>query len=432
QLKQLTDKLIDIHSQHQSLLVAKSDFRINVLDSYADTDDELKSFRELYHQYMATHAKLSQLTDRYNKAIREKDYLQFQFDQLEEADLNAGELSELESEEALLNHAEEIRNNLMQSVRALRDADQNCLNTLADVRNLIDNIKPHFSPASDYVNRLESLIIEIKDLAGSFEADAADVHYNPARLEQVRERLNKLNDLLLKHQKEDVEELIKLRDDISKKLLDMDTDNSRINELKAESEKLYTALKTKGDALRKKRQAAIPGLEKKLNKMLAYLGMPDAVFVVDMEKRETPVSNGFDKVDFLFSANRDISPQSIGKVASGGEMSRLMLCLKSIIAQKLRMPSIIFDEIDTGVSGEIAGKMGKMMQNLADNAQVISITHLAQVAALGNIQLHVVKNKSGIQIQKLSDEQRLMEIARMSSGEDVSDAAIEHARILLK
>ncbi|MFO7880693.1 MAG: DNA repair protein RecN [Bacteroidota bacterium] len=431
-LKKLTDKLIDIHSQHQSLLVGTSDFRLSVLDSFADTATERRAYHKVYSDYAGCIAELNALSENYSQAVREKDYLQFQFDQLENAVLIPNELSELEQEEALLNHAEEIQSNLMQSVHLLRDDQNNCIDALSHVNAMLENIKAHFGKADEYAGRIESVSIELKDLADSFEQDASSIEFNPARLEELRQRINLLNDLLLKHQKNSVDELIHLRENIGEKLLAFDTDSSRIEELQNESEKLFAELKKRGEILSAKRKSAIPGLEKKLKSMLAYLGMPDAGFHVRFTEREKPGESGLDKADFLFSANRDMPEQPIEKVASGGEMSRLMLCLKTILARKLHMPTIIFDEIDTGVSGEIAGKMGKMMLQLGDTAQVISITHLAQVAALGKRQLYVSKNKSRTSIHILSEEERLKEIARMSSGENVSEAAIAHARNLLQ
>ncbi|MGC9332268.1 MAG: DNA repair protein RecN [Bacteroidales bacterium] len=431
-LKQLTSHIIDIHSQHQALLVTRADFRLEVLDSYASTQRELKSYRDVYDKYTVTTSELNVLTEKYQEAVREKDYLQFQYEQMKNACLQPGELKALESEESALDHAREIRSAFRDSLNAVRDNEQNCLDTLKHVRNTLDSIKAHYAPAAEYTNRIDSVIIELNDLTASFETDADEIQYDPKRLEEVKERLNLLNDLMLKHQKANEEELINYKDEISKRLLEMDTDSSRIDALKTEAEALYKEVMSKGKKLREKRRETVRGLEDKLIDMLSYLGMPDAVFKVKMEQREAPAGNGLDKIEFLFSANKDINPRPIAKVASGGEMSRLMLCLKSLIAQKLRMSSIIFDEIDTGVSGNIAGKMGKMMLQLAENAQVINITHLAQVAALGKVQFHVEKTRQGITIRKLTGDERLMEIARMSSGENVTDAAIEHARKLLQ
>jgi DNA repair protein RecN (Recombination protein N) len=431
-LKQLTGRVIDIHSQHQSLLITRAGFRLEVLDSFAGTHKELNAYNQVFDKYTATTSELKTLTEKYKEAVREKDYLQFQFDQMEKAGLEPGELETLETEESALDHAEDIQAAFRESLNAIRDDEQNCLDMLKCVRNALDNIKVHYDPASAYINRIDSVIIELNDLAGSFEVDADEIQYDPNRLAQVKERLNLLNDLLLKHQKTSLKELIQYRDEISEKLLAMDTDSSRMDDLRTNAEELYKEVISKGVKLRKKRRDAVKGFENKLTGMLSYLGMPEAVFKVRMEERETPAANGLDMVDFLFTANKDISPHPIAKVASGGEMSRLMLCLKTIIAEKLSMSSIIFDEIDSGVSGNIAGKMGNMMLQLANKAQVINITHLAQVAALGSVQFHVEKNKQGITIKKLTGEQRLMEIARMSSGENLTDAAVEHARNLLQ
>ncbi|MFW5805444.1 MAG: DNA repair protein RecN [Bacteroidales bacterium] len=431
-LKQLTGRVIDIHSQHQSLLITRAGFRLEVLDSFAGTHKELNAYNQVFDKYTATTSELKTLTEKYKEAVREKDYLQFQFDQMEKAGLEPGELETLETEESALDHAEDIQAAFRESLNAMRDDEQNCLDMLKCVRNALDNIKVHYDPASAYTNRIDSVIIELNDLAESFEVDADEIQYDPNRLAQVKERLNLLNDLLLKHQKTSLKELIQYRDEISEKLLAMDTDSSRMDDLRTNAEELYKEVISKGVKLRKKRRDAVKGFENKLTGMLSYLGMHEAVFKVRMEERETPAANGLDMVDFLFTANKDISPHPIAKVASGGEMSRLMLCLKTIIAEKLSMSSIIFDEIDSGVSGNIAGKMGNMMLQLANKAQVINITHLAQVAALGSVQFHVEKNKQGITIKKLTGEQRLMEIARMSSGENLSDAAVEHARNLLQ
>lgn len=431
-LKSLTENLIDIHSQHQSLLLKKSDFRINVIDSFADSADQLSQYQKVFTEYQKTNSELEKLKQNLSEQIKEKDYLEFQLDELEEAQLKGDELIELQEEESLLNHAEEIQNVLNKSSDIIKISDTNILDVISSIQSDFDSLLPQFKKSEEYSKRLESVRIELKDLADSFENDASSINNNPARLTEVRERIDIINQLLVKHQKNDEKELLEYKQQTEERLLQLNTDRSRVEELEEKEKQLFNDLENKADALSKKRRKSIPELEKKILEMLKYLGMPEGRFNVEIDKAKQPTISGFDNIEFLFSANKKIKPELLQRVASGGEISRLMLCLKSIVAIKQKLPTIIFDEIDTGVSGEIAGKMGNMMANLAEKSQIISITHLAQVAAKGKTQFHVVKENSRTRIKELKTEERIAEIAKMSSGEDVGEAAIEHAKNLLK
>lgn len=434
QLQELSDYLIDIHSQHQTLLLGQQSFQRNILDAVSGLNSDYEKYSKLYKSYVRTSSELEQLEISWKRAMEEKDFLEFQFAQLDDAQLQSEELFELEEKEKLLANAEDIKTALS-SVETLDAEDSSIVGNLKEVQRNLEKIAPDFKNAEQYAQRMNSVVLELKDLMDSAQQDADMIEYDPALLVQVQERINLLNSLLVKHQKETVQELIDLRDKMDGDLNKIQMDNSKIANLRSEKEKLLEDMKLQAAKLTAKRNKGVPKLQKQLGSMLSELGMPDAVFKIDINALEKPAAHGMDDVRFLFSANPDLPPNEIHKVASGGEMSRLMLCLKSVVAEYQHLPSIIFDEIDTGVSGEVAGKMGEMMKLLSGNSQVFAITHLPQVAALGKEQFHVSKlsnnGQSRINIRCLETTERVDEIARMSSGKDITEVALQHAKNLL-
>ncbi|MDA3910158.1 MAG: DNA repair protein RecN [Bacteroidales bacterium] len=435
QLQTLSEYLIDIHSQHQSLKLGQHDFQRNILDSVASLQSDLDAYRKQFLRYKEVSKTLKTLLENQKKALEEKDFLEFQFNQLNEAELQENELLTLEETEHLLSNAEEIKSALVSGADTLQSDEISGVEAIRQFETALAQIIKHFPKAETYVSRLKSVRIELADILESCQQDADNIEYDPQRLLEIQERINLLTGLLQKHNAEDTNELIQVRDEIDAKLLQFQSDDSRINDLEKSKQSLLEVLLTKGERITEKRKKTAPALENKLRKMLAELGMPQAQFVVEIHALNAPAEDGLDEICFLFSANPDMPAQNIQKVASGGEMSRLMLCLKSIVAEFLHLPSIVFDEIDTGVSGEIAGRMGEMMKALSEKSQVISITHLPQVAALGVAQYHVTKavenSQTRVQILKLSGEDRIREIARMSSGKNLTETAMQHAKDLL-
>lgn len=435
QLQALSEHLIDIHSQHQSLKLGQHDFQRNILDSVASLQLELDDYRNEFSHYKAVSKKLKTLEENQRKALEEKDFLEFQFNQLNEAQLQADELISLEETERLLSNAEEIKSALLSGEIALQSDEISGVEAIRQFESELMQIIKHFPKAESYVSRLKSVRIELADILDSCQQDADMIEYDPQRLLEIQERINLLTALLQKHNAENTNELIQIRDEIDAKLSQFQSDDSTISDLQKSKQSLLETLLKKGKQITEKRKQTVPALEQKLQKMLAELGMPQAQFVVEIHALDAPSEDGLDEIRFLFSANPDMPAQNIQKVASGGEMSRLMLCLKSIVAEFLHLPSIVFDEIDTGVSGEIAGRMGEMMKELSENSQVISITHLPQVAALGVAQYHVSKaienSQTRVQIIQLSGADRIREIARMSSGKNLTETAMQHAKDLL-
>lgn len=411
-------------------------FQRNILDAVAEASDLRFEYEKIYRNYKQLDATIREIEAKQKKALEEKDFLEFQLEQLLDAKLDSSELVLLEQEDKLLSNAEEIKSALMVGVDSLLETEPSLLDVIREVEKQLESINEHYPKSVSYLERLQSVRIEIQDVLSSCEQDADDVEYDPARLLEVQERINLLNALMQKFSVDSIEALIAERERIDSALQQFDMDNTKLDDFYAEREKLYQSLLEFGTKLHEGRKSAIPSFQNQLKSMLADLGMPQANFIVQVEKLESPQRDGIDRIDFLFSANPDLPANPIAKVASGGEMSRLMLCLKTVTAQLQQLPSIVFDEIDTGVSGEIAGRMGEMMKVLSQNSQVISITHLPQVAALANQQYHVVKmvndGQTKVQLLQLSESDRIREIARMSSGKELTETAMQHAKDLLK
>ncbi|MBP9039653.1 MAG: DNA repair protein RecN [Paludibacteraceae bacterium] len=436
QLKSLTEKLIDIHSQHESLLLSESSFQLDIVDSVAATKSELAHYQEVYKQFKDTKKAYEELSAKAEQWKSERDYDQFQFNQLNEAGLSENEQTELETELDLLNHTEEVKTELSAIVTYL-DGDetgiQPQLTKALQAVNRIDKFLPAETHAHD---RIESALIDLKDLTKELSEKLYDTDFNPERKQFVEDRLNTIYTLQQKHHVATITELLELYHNLEEKLLQIEAFDNELGELQKQIDKLLQQLNEAADQLTQKRKNVLTFIEQELIDKLTSLGISNARILVELTPTENFLPSGKDHVDFLFAANKNATPQPIANVASGGEMSRLMLSIKSLLINTSGLPTIIFDEIDTGVSGEIAHKMGEIMRQISNNAQVIAITHLPQIAAKGTAHYKVFKqdNEKTTQthIVLLKPQERLLEIAEMLSGKNPSQAAIDNAAELIK
>lgn len=436
QLKSLTEKLIDIHSQHESLLLSESFFQLDIVDSVAATKSELAHYQEVYKQFKDTKKAYEELSAKAEQWKSERDYDQFQFNQLNEAGLSENEQTELETELDLLNHTEEVKTELSAIVTYL-DGDetgiQPQLTKALQAVNRIDKFLPAETHAHD---RIESALIDLKDLTKELSEKLYDTDFNPERKQFVEDRLNTIYTLQQKHHVATITELLELYHNLEEKLLQIEAFDNELGELQKQIDKLLQQLNEAADQLTQKRKNVLTFIEQELIDKLTSLGISNARILVELTPTENFLPSGKDHVDFLFAANKNATPQPIANVASGGEMSRLMLSIKSLLINTSGLPTIIFDEIDTGVSGEIAHKMGEIMRQISNNTQVIAITHLPQIAAKGTAHYKVFKqdNEKTTQthIVLLKPQERLLEIAEMLSGKNPSQAAIDNAAELIK
>lgn len=437
QLKDLGDNLIDIHSQHKNLLLSKEDFQLNVLDIIAHDLKELEQYKETFHKYKVALSALEKARKLAEDQQAEQDYLEFQLQQFEKADLKEGEEEGLEKEQHTLEHAEEIKSALYQANDLLQGDRDNVIQMLRSASQKLDNITNVFDGAEELAERIESCRIELKDVAEELENQAEDIDFNPNRQAFVEERLSLIYELESKHHVESLKELISIRDQLNDKLCAISNCEENILSLEKECKERESKVQELAGKLSEKRRFAAKLVEKSMCENLVQLGMPNIQFQVDISERQVPDSAGIDKVTFLFSANKNSSLQPISQVASGGEIARVMLSLKALISGATSLPTIIFDEIDTGVSGQIAEQMALLMKEMGEKSgrQVISITHLPQIAALGAHHYRVYKEDNAettnSHIVKLNDEERIEEIAHMLSGATLTEAAINNARALI-
>lgn len=435
QLKELGEMLIDVHSQHQNLLLNKEDFQLKVLDILAGDKAELTKYHGLYSTYRQAGKRLEEAVKAAETALAEEDYLRFQLEQLDELAPQPGEQEELEQEAETLSHAEEIKQALFDAER-LMDNEQGVLDALKESTHLLEHINKVYPEADELAERMNSCYIELKDLSDEIAARAERIEFNPERLNFINERLNSLYELEQKHRVDTPEALIELAEDFREKLNAIAHGEEHIQELKAEYHKAEKAMKAQADVLTSLRKEAAAHAERQMEERLVPLGIPNIRFKVELSPRDTPDENGADRIAFLFSANKNGTLQPISQVASGGEIARVMLSLKAMISGAVKLPTIIFDEIDTGVSGNIAERMARIMQEMgAPGRQVISITHLPQIAAAGSIHYKVYKEDdmhgTTSHIIRLDDTQRVEEIAHMLSGASLTDAAVNNAKELL-
>ena len=436
QMKELGEQLIDVHSQHQNLLLNKEGFQLNVLDILSHNDEQLSVYQSLYREWKQTQQDLADLIARAEQNKADEDYIRFQLEQLEEANLSAGEQEELEQETDTLSHAEEIKAGLFRVGQLLTSDEGGLLAGLKESLNTMLGLQKVYSPATELAERLESTYIELKDVSQEVSSQEEDVEFNPERLEEVNDRLNLIYTLQQKHRVTTVEELLALTEEYAAKLAAITSYDERIGELTTLCDTLYNKVKKQAAVLTKARTCAAREVEKQMASRLVPLGMPNVRFQVEMGMRKEPGVHGEDTVNFLFSANKNGALQSISSVASGGEIARVMLSIKAMIAGAVKLPTIVFDEIDTGVSGEIADRMADIMQEMGEqDRQVISITHLPQIAARGCAHYKVYKQdnetETNSHIRSLADEERVEEIAHMLSGATLTEAALNNAKALL-
>lgn len=436
QMKLLGEKLIDIHSQHQNLLLNKEGFQLNILDILAQDDKEVKVYIDLYNKYRKICHELEEFILQADKSRQDEDYIRFQLEQLEEAQLQEGEQSALEKEAETLSHSEDIKSGLYKAEQLIDGDEGGTLSLTKECIQTLQSIDRVYTPAQEWTERLNSCYIELKDLSMEIRGAQEEVEFNPNRLEYVNERLNLIYSLQQKHRTDTIEGLIELTARYRKQLDAITSFDDRIEELNQQKVQFYMQVIKQGEVLTQLRTQAARYIESQMEALLIPLGMPNVRFAVELTPRKEPDSKGMDSVTFLFSANKNGTLQNVASIASGGEIARVMLSLKAMIAGAVKLPTIIFDEIDTGVSGSIAEKMALIMQDMGrQNRQVISITHLPQIAARGIAHYKVYKEDTetgtNSHIRRLTDEERVKEIANMLSGSTLTEAAMNNARALL-
>lgn len=437
QMKELGELLIDVHSQHQNLLLNKEGFQLNVLDLLAHDEAELAAYQKLYNDWRQARQDLEELVARAEQSRADEDYIRFQLEQLEEANLTDGEQEELEQEAEMLTHAEDIKAGLYRAGQALNADEGSVLEALKDCQNTMIGLRSVFAPAGELADRLDSVYIELKDISQEMSDKEEEVEFNPARLDEVNARLNLIYSLQQKHRVDTVKALLSLQENYALQLSAITSSDEDIARLEARVKEFFTQVTAQAQVLTEARTRAAREVERQMAARLVPLGMPNVRFQVEIGARKEPGVHGADTVNFLFSANKNGVLQSISQVASGGEIARVMLSVKAMIAGAVKLPTIVFDEIDTGVSGEIADRMADIMQEMGDNdRQVISITHLPQIAARGRAHYKVYKEDNEVEtnshIRRLTDDERVEELAHMLSGATLTEAALNNARALLK
>ena len=435
-LKELGSRLIDIHSQHQNLMLGDDSFQLQVLDALAGNSELRLLYKNTYRQYILLKKELEQLKGDTAKAASDHDYLSFLYQQLDEASLKSGEQEELEKESETLSHIEEIKRGLFKIDQLLSAEENGIVQGLKNSLDTAQALKGVYTPANEATDRLLSAYLDIKDLALEIASRQENLEFDPQRMSLITERLDLLYSLQQKHKVESTEALIELRDEIENKLQSIENSDIALAALEKKVVESYSEVIRLADKITEERKNAALRIETQLVEKVNVLGMPYMKFCAELSAKTAPDETGIDNVNFLFSANKNIPLKPVSLTASGGEISRLMLGIKALIAGAMALPTIIFDEIDTGVSGEIADKMGGIMQDLGKVMQVIVITHLPQIAAKGESHYFVYKEESGeiteTMIKKLSPDERIREIAQMLSGSGLTEAAVANAKELLK
>ena len=435
-LKELGERLVDVHSQHQNLLLNKQDFQLSVVDVIAQDTKELEDYGRTFTQYQNLKKEEQRLREEIEQGRQSVDFMQFQFDELTNARLADGEQEELEQRSETMSHSEDIKTALYEAETALSGDENGVVGNLKRAVSALQGIERVYPDVAELTERMNSCYIELKDAAGEVSGKLEDVDFDPAELETVNTRLDRIYELEKKYKVDSIAELLAIQEELGRKLSNIENSDEALADLQQQVESAMKEACTKADVLTKKRQKAAEAIEKQMQSRLVPLGMPHVRFQIVVEKE--PLSrNGQDKVSFLFSANTSTPLQPVAQVASGGEIARVMLSLKAMISGAVKLPTIIFDEIDTGVSGKIAEQMAQIMAEMGRNErQVISITHLPQIAALGTTHYKVYKEETPqgttSHMQMLTQDERVSEIAQMLSGSDVSEAAIQNAKQLLK
>ena len=435
-LKELGDQLMDVHSQHQNLLLNKQDFQLEVVDIIADDEMQLSKYQSTYNEYVKVEKKLGEMMLTIERNRENRDFLKFQYEELENAKLLEGEQEELEQRSETMEHSEDIKSALYTTDNALSAEQVGVIQSLRSSLSALRGIESVYPEVSELIERIDSSYIDLKDISQEISGLLESVDFDPAELDQVNSRLDRIYELEKKYHVDTVEELISKREELHRQLEAIDNGDESLDVLKARRNELEAQAHKEADALTKLRTKSAKTIEAEMQKRLIPLGMPHVRFSIELTSTELG-ANGTDKVSFLFSANTSTPLQPVSQVASGGEIARVMLSLKAMISGAVKLPTIIFDEIDTGVSGKTAEMMAQIMKEMGSHGrQVISITHLPQIAALGSVHYKVEKNETAngttSKMRQLNDEERVREIAQMLSGSDVSEAAIQNAKELLK
>lgn len=436
QMKVLGERLIDVHSQHQNLLLNKEGFQLNILDILAQDDKQLTNYHKVYTEYKQVSRELEEFIVQAEKNRQDEDYIRFQLEQLEEADLKEGEQASLEQEAETLSHAEDIKAGLYKAAQLIDSDEGGSLSLVKEAIQTLQYVSRVYSPSQEWSERLNSCYIELKDISREISGAQEEIEFNPARLDFVNERLNLIYSLQQKHRVDTVDALIELTEKYRNQLNTITSFDETIAKLNQRKNDLYKQVLAQAAVLTEFRTRSARQIESQMQALLIPLGMPNVRFAVELTPRKEPDSKGMDSVTFLFSANKNGTLQNVASIASGGEIARVMLSLKAMIAGAVKLPTIIFDEIDTGVSGSIAEKMALIMQDMGkQNRQVISITHLPQIAARGIAHYKVYKEDTetgtNSHIRLLTQEERVSEIANMLSGSTLTEAALNNARALL-
>ena len=434
-LKELASKLVDIHSQHNNLLLGDSSFRLKVLDAYAKNEGLLASYQSVYNQYVAAEREYRELELQQQRGIEERGFLEYTLNELESARISVGEQSELETKIAFLSNAQTIKQKLYDGTRTLSDDENGVAGRIRDVMNGCLEVAGFDPRLQEFAERIDSVCIELKDLAFEFSKMEDSVEINPEELERLQERLDLINTLEQKYRADDESQLLEKLEATRAKLEAFTDNGERLEKLHSECARLHGSSMRLAEQLSESRKKISDKLSKEIVGKLKLLGMPDAKMEVELEQLANMTPNGIERAVFLFSANKGSAPTEIEKVASGGEISRVMLAVKSVITTNSYLPTVIFDEIDTGISGDVAAKTAKVMDDLAARRQLLVITHLPQIAAKAKLHYFVYKTVDNdmtyTKIRKLDDTERETEIAKMISGSAVSDSARLTARELM-
>ena len=436
QLRTLTSRLIDIHSQHENLMLSNTDFQLDIVDTLADTADDLHQYTDLFNRYRDTQQQLRNLRDESDRFLAEKDYIEHQLSELVAANLVDGEQQSLEEEQNLINHSQEVIETLSSIIASLDGEESGVLSLLKSASTHIGRLEKYINRASEFADRINSSFVELKDIVSELSSIIESTEFSEERKHFIDDRLNLIYSLQQKHRVASVTDLIDIQNDFARRLDLIENFDDRISSLQKQIDELEKQLSAAAEHLSERRRAVGSLIEQKTETMLHELGMPNGRFEVSFSVTDDFTSRGRDKIEFLFSANKNRSPQPVAEIASGGEISRLMLVIKSLVAASQALPTIIFDEIDTGISGEIARKMGEIMQTMSASMQVVAITHLPQIASKGKTHYKVFKDESGettqTRIACLTADERIVEIAEMIAGKNPSRSALDSARELLE
>ena len=435
-LNALGESLVDIHSQHQTLKLADPDFQMSVLDAVADNSKLLDTYREDLKRYKKTSKEYEQLQLKQAELIKAFDYNSFLLNEFVEANLQVGEKEELEEKLESLTHVEDIKTGLSNAVAIMGGEPMGVISSLVELRSSLSSLRGMSKSIDSFLERIESLIIESNDLSSEIESLAEETEYNPALIDEINDRLQLIYNLEKKHNTTDIQELLDIQKQLREEVESVENLDAELERLNSEKQKAFEKVNAVANKLHKRRESKISEVCKQVSEILTELGMPNAELGIELLKSDKLLKDGTETIKFKLSANKGGKMDEIGKVASGGELSRVMLAVKTILSEKKNLPTIIFDEIDTGVSGEIADKIGNIMTDMSKRMQVISITHLPQIAGRGTLHYKVFKHdKKGVtqtEMISLNKEERIEELAKMLSGSNITESAKVHAMELLK